>query len=105
MLNQNHRPIAFASRTLNNVERNYTVTELECLAVIRALNKLKTYFGSLPGKLVGYPVFREPPEVAPSLNQQHSSAYLCWIYCVDESYDPALPSIGIGSGDCGGLCS
>ncbi|GFU15952.1 retrovirus-related Pol polyprotein from transposon 297 [Trichonephila clavipes] len=50
VLNQNHRPIAFASRTLNKTERNYTVTELECFAVIWALNKFKTYFGSLPVK-------------------------------------------------------
>ncbi|GFS92371.1 retrovirus-related Pol polyprotein from transposon 297 [Trichonephila clavipes] len=51
VLNQNHRPIAFASRTLNKAERNYTVTERECLVVIWALNKLKTYFGSLPVKM------------------------------------------------------
>ncbi|GFX61222.1 transposon Ty3-I Gag-Pol polyprotein [Trichonephila clavipes] len=50
LLNQNHRPIAFKSRTLNKAERNYTVTERECLAVIWALNKFKTYFGSLPVK-------------------------------------------------------
>ncbi|GFT04914.1 retrovirus-related Pol polyprotein from transposon 412 [Trichonephila clavipes] len=50
VLNQNHRPIAFASRTLNKAERNYTVSERECLAVIWALNKFKTYFGSLPVK-------------------------------------------------------
>ncbi|GFU86702.1 retrovirus-related Pol polyprotein from transposon 17.6 [Trichonephila clavipes] len=47
VLNQNHRPIAFASRTLNKAERNYTITERECLAMIWALNKLKTYIGSL----------------------------------------------------------
>ncbi|GFW00904.1 retrovirus-related Pol polyprotein from transposon opus [Trichonephila clavipes] len=52
VLNQNQRPIAFASRTLNKVERNYTVTERECLVVIWALNKFKTYFGSLPVKVI-----------------------------------------------------
>ncbi|GFY31522.1 retrovirus-related Pol polyprotein from transposon gypsy [Trichonephila clavipes] len=52
VLNQNHRPIAFASRTLNKAERNYTVTERECLAVIWALNKFKTYFESLPVKVI-----------------------------------------------------
>ncbi|GFU97411.1 transposon Tf2-11 polyprotein [Trichonephila clavipes] len=50
--NQNHRPIAFASRTLNKTERNYTITEQECLVVIWALNKFKTYFGSLPVKVI-----------------------------------------------------
>ncbi|GFX19531.1 transposon Tf2-8 polyprotein [Trichonephila clavipes] len=52
VLSQNHRPIAFASRTLNKEERNYTVSERECLAVIWALNKFKTYFGSLPVKVI-----------------------------------------------------
>ncbi|GFW47695.1 retrovirus-related Pol polyprotein from transposon 17.6 [Trichonephila clavipes] len=52
VLNQNHRPIAFASRTLNKAERNYIVTERESLAVIWALNKFKTYFGSLPVKVI-----------------------------------------------------
>ncbi|GFX06253.1 retrovirus-related Pol polyprotein from transposon 17.6 [Trichonephila clavipes] len=50
--NQNPRPTAFASRTLNKDKRNYTVTERECLAVIWALNKVKTYFRSLPVKII-----------------------------------------------------
>ncbi|GFV51950.1 retrovirus-related Pol polyprotein from transposon 297 [Trichonephila clavipes] len=52
VLNPNHRPTAFASRTLNKAKRNYTVTESECLVVIWALNKFKTYFGSLPVKVI-----------------------------------------------------
>ncbi|GFX74076.1 retrovirus-related Pol polyprotein from transposon 17.6 [Trichonephila clavipes] len=52
VLNQNHRPIAFASGTLNKAERNYTVTERECLAVIWALNEFRTYFGVLPVKVI-----------------------------------------------------
>ncbi|GFW46568.1 retrovirus-related Pol polyprotein from transposon 297 [Trichonephila clavipes] len=52
VLNQKHRPIAFASRTLNEAERSYTVTERECLAVIWVLNMFKTYFGSLPVKVI-----------------------------------------------------
>ncbi|GFT42004.1 retrovirus-related Pol polyprotein from transposon opus [Trichonephila clavipes] len=51
VLQQNQKPIAFASRTLNKAERNYTVTERECLAVIWAL-KFKTYFGPLPVKVI-----------------------------------------------------
>ncbi|GFW60973.1 transposon Tf2-8 polyprotein [Trichonephila clavipes] len=52
VLQQNQKPIAFASGTLNKAERNYTVTEKECLAVIWALNKFKTYLGPLPVKVI-----------------------------------------------------
>ncbi|GFT80556.1 retrovirus-related Pol polyprotein from transposon 297 [Trichonephila clavipes] len=52
VLQQNQKPIAFASRTLNKSECNYTVTERECLGVIWALNKFKTYFGPLPVKVI-----------------------------------------------------
>ncbi|GFU55838.1 hypothetical protein TNCV_2255291 [Trichonephila clavipes] len=36
-----------AARTLNKAERNYTIMERECLVVIWALKKFRTYFGAL----------------------------------------------------------
>ncbi|GFW09105.1 retrovirus-related Pol polyprotein from transposon 17.6 [Trichonephila clavipes] len=41
--NGNQHPIAFHSRRLRNYEINYTITELECLAIIDSLDKLNCY--------------------------------------------------------------
>jgi len=37
------RPIAFISKKLNKAQRNYTVTEQECLAAIVALKSFRAY--------------------------------------------------------------
>ncbi|GFX19985.1 retrovirus-related Pol polyprotein from transposon opus [Trichonephila clavipes] len=53
VLNQEQRPVVFASRTLSSVERNYTATKRECLAVVWTLkNKFRTHLGSLPIKVI-----------------------------------------------------
>ncbi|GFX22823.1 retrovirus-related Pol polyprotein from transposon 17.6 [Trichonephila clavipes] len=41
--NGNQHPIAFHSRRLRNYEINYTITELECLAIIDSLDKFYCY--------------------------------------------------------------
>ncbi|GFT92194.1 retrovirus-related Pol polyprotein from transposon 17.6 [Trichonephila clavipes] len=52
VLNQEQRPVVYASHTLSSVERNYIVTERVCLAVVWALNKFRTYLGSLPVQVI-----------------------------------------------------
>ncbi len=46
------QPITYASKLLNNVEKNYTTTEKEALAMVYALHKFRQYL--LENKFVFY---------------------------------------------------
>lgn len=43
IINGEERPIAFMSKKLNSAQRNYTITELECLAAILCVKKFRCY--------------------------------------------------------------
>lgn len=47
MLSKKCRPIAYASTILNLAEKNYCITEKECLVVFWVLNMFRYYFNEM----------------------------------------------------------
>jgi hypothetical protein len=45
-------PIVYLSRTLTPAETNYTITELECLAIVWSVRKLNAYFDGVKYTLI-----------------------------------------------------
>ncbi|KAM9980171.1 hypothetical protein ACTFIZ_010232 [Dictyostelium cf. discoideum] len=49
---QNGKPVSYYSRTLNNAEKNYSITERECLAVIESIKYFKSYINGRQVKII-----------------------------------------------------
>ncbi|WJZ82828.1 hypothetical protein VitviT2T_002553 [Vitis vinifera] len=72
--------IYYASKTLNEAQKNYTTTEKELLAVVFALDKFRAY-------LVGAPIviFTDHSALKYLVNKKDSKARLiCWILLLQE---------------------
>ena len=48
----NEHPIAFMSHKLNSAQKNYSVTELECLAAVLAVKKFRAYVEGTRFKII-----------------------------------------------------
>jgi hypothetical protein len=46
------RPVAYMSKRLNSAQRNYSVSELECLAAVLAIKKFRAYIEGQPFKVI-----------------------------------------------------
>ena len=81
----NERAIAYASRALKPAERNYTVTELEALAVVEGVKKLSTYLEHSPK----FKIVTDHQALKWLFDQKRSSGRLArWsLYLQSYSYD------------------
>lgn len=50
--NGDERPIAFMSRKLNTAQRNYTVTEWECLAAVLCVKEFRCFIKGMPFTII-----------------------------------------------------
>lgn len=49
---EEEHPIAFYSQKLNSSQKNYTVTEKECLAAVLAIRKFRPYVEMMPFTII-----------------------------------------------------
>lgn len=52
MVGDEEHPIAFMSKKLNSAQKNYSVTELECLAAILSVQKFRCYVEGMPFTII-----------------------------------------------------
>lgn len=48
----NERPISYISQKLNAAQKNYTITELECLAAVNSVKKFRPYIDGTPFTII-----------------------------------------------------
>ncbi len=81
----NHRPIAYASRTLNRAESNYSVTHQETLAVVWALKHFRDI-------ILGYPstVFTDHAAVNEFFKGRNLTGRLARWYLTIQEFNPTF---------------
>lgn len=52
LVNNEEHPIAYMSRKLNTAQKNYSVTELECLAAVLCVQKFRCYVEGMPFTII-----------------------------------------------------
>ncbi len=84
VINQDNRPIAFFSRKLSEMQQKYSVTEIECLAIVKTLKEFK---GMLWGQDIK--VFTDHKNLTRDALGLTSDRVYCWRLLLEE-YAPEI---------------